>query len=112
MNNVEQELKASCEQLAEADAMLARAERRVVGERRKSGRPPGGRRSIDKPANAWSTGQMAWCIGMSSGFVLKEIMAGELQASIFGGEYRIHIGEVQRYLTAKGFPVPTWMAGA
>lgn len=97
--------------LAEADAVLEQADRRVA-ERRRPGRPPGGRRAIDKPANAWSTGQLAWCIGMSSGFVLKEIAAGELQASVFGSEHRIHISEVQRYLASKGFPVPAWMTAA
>lgn len=96
---------------AQADAVLEQADRRQA-ERRKSGRPPAGRRSVDVPANAWSTGQMAYWIGMTTETILCEINTGELHAAMFGREYRIHIEEVRRYLTAKGFPLPTWMMAA
>lgn len=60
--------------------------------------------------NAWSTGQLAQCIGMSSDFVVDEIRAGELTASKFGREYRISVAEVRRYLVSKGFPLPAALA--
>jgi excisionase family DNA binding protein len=82
------------------------SERRAMVERRAPGRP-GGRRAVDRPTgNAWTTGQLAYHIGMSPGFVLAEIKAREILASQFGREYRIARTEVQRYLLAKGFPLP------
>lgn len=103
-----QTLAAADQALAHATTELEHAERRKT--ERRIGRPPGGRRAVDQPVNAWSTGQMAYFIGMSSGFVVSEIKAGELRASIFGGEYRIAIVEVRRYLKEKNFPLPQWMA--
>ncbi len=93
--------------LADAATVLEKADRRVSRDRR--GGRPGGRRSIDRPINAWSTGQLAYHIGMRSEFVLTEIRAGQIKASMFGHEYRIHSDEVRRYLESKGFPVPQWM---
>ena len=67
----------------------------------------GGRRSTDAPSgNAWTTSQLANYIGMSRDFVIGEIDAGELVASKFGREYRIHREEIIRYLTVKRFPLP------
>lgn len=86
--------------LAEAEATIRRAGQ---GDRRRTARV------IHEPVNAWSTGQLAYVIGMTSWFVHKEIASGEVRASKFGGEYRIHVDEVRRYLTAKGFPLPLWM---
>lgn len=77
-------------------------------DRRRPGRP-GGRRAVDHPANAWAISQLAFWIGMSHGFVRREIEAGELRASLFGAEFRIHRDEVKRYCEAKQFPVPDWM---
>lgn len=71
--------------------------------------PRGGRRPGDA-LNAWSTGQLAQCIGMSTDFVVGEIRAGELGASKFGREYRIAVAEVRRYLISKGFPLPAVLA--
>jgi excisionase family DNA binding protein len=68
--------------------------------------PRGGRRAGERQVDAWSTGTMADCIGMSSDFVRREIEAGELKASRFGREYRIQVDEVRRYLLAKQFPIP------
>lgn len=95
------------QQIEQADALVKDVERQV-SERKRTGRPAG-RRTIDKPAHAWSTAQLADWIGMSSGFVLTEINAGEIKASNFGGSYRIHTTEVRRYLESKGFPTPSWM---
>ena len=104
-------LAAADQELAASDAVHVTC----VVERRRVGRPNGRRAidqcSINKPANAWSTAQMAFCIGMSAGFVQSEIICGELKASLFGGSYRIAATEVRRYLEAKGFPVPPWMLG-
>lgn len=102
---------AADQALEQADAALEQADRRVQ-ERRSTGRPRTGRRSIDRPANAWSTGQMAFHVGMTSWFIVREIEAGELKASRIGREYRIHVAEVRRYLEAKGFPLPEWMTAA
>ncbi len=93
--------------LASADAVFT--DRRQI---RRSGRSRGGRRAIDQPVNAWSTGQLAYWIGMSGRFVYTEIQCGEIKASRFGTEYRIHCVEVRRYLRDKGFPVPIWMHSA
>mgnify|MGYP006935486153 CR=1 FL=1 len=87
-----------------ADEALASAEQAI-----RSGGRPRIARVIDRPVNAWSTGQLAYVIGMSSWFVSKEIATGEIKASRFGTEYRIHVDEVRRYLTDKGFPLPEWM---
>jgi len=68
---------------------------------------PGGRRSTDPPVgNGWSTGQLAFHIGMSRKFVLEEIHAKAISASQFGREYRIPSSEVRRYCESHGFPVP------
>ena len=93
--------------LAHTDTILADAEQTLADAGRRWGRGP--MRSIHHPANAWSVSQMAFCIGMSTEFVRKEIQANELKASTFGGEYRIHIAEVRRYLSEKDFPQPEWM---
>lgn len=98
-------------EIAASAPLLADAERRKQ-ERRGPGRPPTGRRAMDRPANAWSTGQMAYCLGMTTWFVAHEIETGELKASRIGREYRIHYTEVRRYLQAKDFPVPAWMIAA
>lgn len=63
-----------------------------------------GRRASDP--QGWSTERLAGAIGMSSDFVLGEIKAGELRASLFGRVYRIHVDEVRRYVQAKGWPPP------
>lgn len=71
----------------------------------------GGRRAVDKPTgNAWTTGQLAYHIGMSPGFVLAEIRAKEIVASQFGREFRIARAEVERYCLAKGWPLPAILA--
>lgn len=111
MTDPRQTLSAADRAIADADAVLEHAERRKA-ERRAGGRPPTGRRSVDVPANAWSTGQMAFWVGMRTETILREIEAGELRASMFGREYRIHVGEVRRYLLAKDFPMPEWMKAA
>lgn len=110
-DNPHQTLAAADQALADADAVLGHAERRKA-ERRAGGRPPTGRRSVDVPANAWSTGQMAFWVGMRTETILREIEAGELRASMFGREYRIHVAEVRRYLISKDFPMPDWMKAA
>lgn len=97
---------AANEALQDAAHVLTEAERRMAD--RRHGRS-GGRRTVDQPANAWSTAQLAYWIGMSPGFILGEVKTGELKASSFGGSYRIHASEVRRYLETKGFPVPAWM---
>ena len=111
MSDARQVLAAADREIAAADAVLEKADRRKA-ERRTGGRPPAGRRSVDVPANAWSTGQMAYWVGMRSETILREIEAGQLRASMFGCEYRIHVGEVRRYLQSKGFPLPEWMRAA
>ena len=68
-----------------------------------------GRRSTDIPIVGWSTVQLAYWIGMSKDFVIGEIQAREIKATMFGVEYRIHATEVKRYLLAKGWPLPSWM---
>ena len=68
-----------------------------------------GRRSTDMPIVGWSTVQLAYWIGMSKDFVIGEIQAREIKATMFGVEYRIHSTEVKRYLLAKGWPLPSWM---
>ena len=74
---------------------------------RRTGTRRGGRRATDTPTGpAWTTGQLAYHIGMSQGFVLGEIKAKEIIASQFGREYRIAAAEVRRYLESKGFPLP------
>jgi len=65
--------------------------------------PRGGRRAGD---SAWSTTDLANCIGMSASFVRDEIEAGEISAVRFGREWRVPHAEVIRYLTAKGWPLP------
>lgn len=110
--------QAARQVIADADAEIARAEQLIAEgdrrqvERRGPGRPPTGRRAMDRPANAWSTGQMAYCVGMTTWFVVREIEAGEIKGVRIGREYRIPIVEVRRYLQAKGFPVPAWMHAA
>ncbi len=65
------------------------------------------RRPIEMPSGpAWTTGQLAFHIGMSVDFVASEIRAGEIIASKFGREWRIAAVEVRRYLAAKEFPLP------
>jgi excisionase family DNA binding protein len=58
-----------------------------------------GRRATD----AWTVTELAREIGMSPEFVRAEIVAGELQASRFGREYRLQSEIVVRYLVAKGW---------
>lgn len=78
-----------------------------VSNDRRTGPRRGGRRASDRPSGpAWTTGQLAYHIGMSQGFVLGEIKAKEITASQFGREYRIAAAEVRRYLDSKGFPLP------
>lgn len=93
-----------------ADQIEADAERTMARHtnRRKGGRR-GGRRALDAVILGWSTWQLAHWTGMSTDFMLEEIRAGELTASMFGAEYRIHWTEVRRYLDAKGWPRPAWM---
>ncbi len=83
--------------------VVANQAQQLVARVRKGGRP---RASKPTSAHAWSVSQLADWIGMSKQFVRNEIKAKELQASTFGGEYRIPTGEVVRYLEAKGWPTP------
>jgi excisionase family DNA binding protein len=78
---------------------------------RREGPRRGGRRATDtQTGSAWTTGQLAFYIGMSRGFVLGEIRGGEIIASQFGREYRIAAAEVKRYLSDKRFPLPDALA--
>jgi excisionase family DNA binding protein len=90
--------------LEQVDAEQHAAEQTLA----RAGRPRRNR-ILREPVNAWSTGQLAHVIGMSAWFVSREIQAGELKASRFGTEYRIHVDEVRRYLVAKQWPLPHWM---
>lgn len=56
---------------------------------------------------AWSTGDLARWTGASGEFFRQEIEAGRLKGSRFGRVYYVHVTEVCRYLTAKGWPVPS-----
>lgn len=64
------------------------------------------RASTDGPPAAWSTTDLAVWTGMSAEFFRDEIAAGELRAVRFGRVWRIHVGEVTRYLANKGFSIP------
>ncbi len=100
---------AADQQIAVAEELLAQAHtvKRAIVDRR-SGPRQGGRRASDRPSgNAWTTAQVAYHIGMSPGFVLCEIKAGDIVASQFGREWRITHAEVVRYCEAKGWPAPS-----
>lgn len=108
MSDARQVIDAADREIAAADALLDQAHvvKRAVVDRR-SGPRQGGRRASDRPSgNAWTTAQVAYHIGMSAGFVLCEIKAGDIVASQFGREWRITRAEVCRYCEAKGWPSP------